>query len=69
MKRPKRMECSCCGRSCVNRQHRNRDTGYGVCTACVKWMRERGADDEEIKNGYGTEGVNFSIPGHPDDKE
>ena len=41
-------------------QHNNRDTGYGVCAACIKWLRERGTSEEEIRDLYGIEGVNFA---------
>jgi hypothetical protein len=57
------LECCVCGNSAGNwRQHWNRDTGYGVCPDCIKWLRERGTTEEEIKDLYGTEGVNFAPP-------
>lgn len=54
------LECCCCGGGAGKwKQHFNRDTGYGVCASCVKWMKERGTSDAEIAENYGKEGVNW----------
>lgn len=55
------LDCCCCGRGAGNfEQWHNRDTGYGICADCIKWMRDRKISEAEIKNLYGVEGVNFA---------
>jgi len=52
--------CSSCGGHAGRwHQHSNRDTGYGMCFACIEWLRGRGTTEDEIKRLYGTEGVNW----------
>jgi hypothetical protein len=54
------LTCCCCGESAGKwEQHWNRDTGYGICRACVTWQRETGVEEAEILSLYGVEGVNF----------
>lgn len=55
------MTCCCCGEYAGRwLQHWNRDTGYGVCMSCIRWMRESGSyRPEELKSLYGIEGVNY----------
>lgn len=56
------LECCVCGNGAGRwQQHWNRDTGYGICADCVQWLRATGrATEEEIKDLYGVEGVNFA---------
>lgn len=49
----------CCGNYTEGEQHYNRDTGYGICPSCIKYLRERGTSEAEIEDLYGIEGVNF----------
>jgi hypothetical protein len=52
--------CCCCGNGAGRwRQHWNRDTGYGICMACIELERRRGMSAEEIRSNYGTEGINY----------
>lgn len=54
------LECACCGQYAGEFvQHWNQDKGYGVCQKCVAWQRGRGVSEEEIRENYGKEGVNF----------
>lgn len=54
------LTCCVCGEPAGRyEQHWNRDTGYGICAACVAWLRGRGESEEEIKSSYGIEGTNF----------
>ena len=63
----RRLECCCCGGDAGRwSQWHNRDTGYGVCTKCVDWIKTRQRsneadrpDDAEILRLYGQEGVNW----------
>lgn len=58
----KRLTCCICGSALFGRQWPNRDDGYGVCPACVAWLRETSRETEaEIKDLYGVEGVHFNI--------
>lgn len=60
----RRMTCCCCGDYAGRyEQHWNRDTGYGICAKCIAWFRLRGETEEEIRECYGIEGVNFALPG------
>lgn len=57
------LTCCVCGDGAGRfKQHWNRDTGYGIDAKCVKWLRERGTSEDEIKDLYGIEGVNFAAP-------
>lgn len=49
----KRLTCSCCGCSTFGRQWHNRDTGYGLCPKCAKWIKDRGESDESMLSSYG----------------
>lgn len=61
------LECCVCGNGAGRfAQHWNRDTGYGICRACVEWLRREGrASEAEILDLYGVEGVNFAGPPEP----
>ena len=55
------LSCCVCGADAgYYEQHWNRDTGFGVCTSCVAWVRGRGETEAEIRDLYGVEGVNFA---------
>lgn len=57
------LRCSCCGGYAGRwRQWPNRDTGYGVCAPCIKWMRERierGVQTDDLARNYGVAGINY----------
>jgi hypothetical protein len=54
------MTCCCCGQAAGRwQQHWNRDTGSGICSACVEWQKGRNTSDAEILDYYGKEGVNW----------
>ena len=54
------MTCCVCGEYAGRwEQHWNRDTGFGVCVPCIAYVRSRGADDAEIADLYGKDGVNY----------
>jgi len=57
-----RLECCVCGGDAGRfQQHWNRDDGYGICRSCVDWLIDkRNTSPEEIKDCYGTEGVNYA---------
>lgn len=59
---------TCCVCSAVAgrfEQHWNRDTGWGVCRACVDWQIDRKTPAEEIADLYGKPGINYE--GAPDE--
>ena len=57
--------CVCDGPAGRFEQHWNRDTGFGICPACIAWVRSRGESEAEIRDSYGIEGVNFEAPCRP----
>lgn len=58
----KRLTCCCCGQFCRGRQWYNRDTGYGLCPNCAKWLREvRHETEEDMKHCYGIEGIHYNV--------
>lgn len=56
----KRLTCCCCGSSMQGRQWWNRDTGYGLCNACIPYCRKR-QDEEEMRRNYGELGVHYGL--------
>jgi hypothetical protein len=63
----KQLECCCCGGIAYGRQWHNRDTGYGICSKCIRWFRtdkkkngEPCESEEEIRDYYGIEGRHFN---------
>ena len=60
MTRTKRLTCAVCGGSAIGRQWWNRDTGFGVCSKCIDWLRKRGTTEEEIHSCYGVEGEHYN---------
>ena len=60
LKRVKRLICACCGESTIGRQWYNRDTGYGLCVACVDYCKAK-LEDDEFKDSYGVQGVHFDV--------
>ena len=54
------LSCCCCGADAGRwKQHWNRDTGYGICAACVDWLRGKGETETEISDLYGVENINW----------
>lgn len=59
------LTCACCGEAAgAFEQHHDQDTGYGICAACVSWMKGRGTSANEIADLYGSAGVNYEKPMH-----
>lgn len=57
------LTCSVCGSYAGwFEQHWNRDAGYGICSKCVAWRRERGEIEEQIRVLYGEAGINYQDP-------
>ena len=54
----KTLTCSCCGQATKGRQWWNRDTGFGLCPKCAKWIAEK-LDKEEMEETYGSEGYHY----------
>ncbi len=61
MKRPITLICACCGSRTKGRQWWNRDTGYGLCSCCYDWLKDRGESDKEIEDCYGKVGYHFKV--------
>lgn len=58
----RRLTCAVCGDFAGRwEQWFNQDTGFGVCISCVNWMRDRGTTDDQLRDYYGTEGVNWGV--------
>lgn len=62
------LRCCCCDERTRGRQWHNRDTGHGVCAACVKYMRDahaldsrRGEDEHSVCRLFGIEGVHWGL--------
>lgn len=62
------LACCCCGGIAHGRQWHNRDTGYGICIACIRWFRndkkkngEPRESESEIRDLYGVEGRHFNV--------
>ena len=58
------LTCAVCGSYTKGRQWHNRDTGYGVCTDCITWIKSRNHYDstpDQIKSCYGIDGINYNI--------
>lgn len=52
------LACACCGDMAGHyRQWPNQDTGYGLCLACVNWLRAKGYTEERLTDLYGRAGV------------
>lgn len=52
--------CCCCGATTRGRQHWNRDTGFGLCARCAKWIPEKWPDTDMVRT-YGTPGVHYLL--------
>ena len=64
----KQLGCCCCGSATYGRQWWNRDTGYGICSKCIHWLRtdkkqngEPRESEAEIRDLYGVEGRHFNV--------
>ncbi len=55
------LECCCCGGGTRGRQWWNRDDGYGMCVACIAYVRGRGMSEEEIRDLYGIDGIHWGV--------
>jgi len=56
------LQCGCCGGEARGRQWWNQDKGYGMCSNCIKWIREKGKEtEEEIRQCYGIEHIHFNV--------
>jgi hypothetical protein len=61
MSKPVRdLECCCCGERTRGRQWWNRDTGYGLCIACIEYCATR-MPAEEFDRCYGVRGVHYAL--------
>jgi hypothetical protein len=56
------LTCCCCGTSTHGRQWYNRDTGYGLCPKCAKWIATR-ETPETMQSNYGTPEVHYFTQG------
>src|SRR5262245_19341125 len=58
----RKLTCCICGEDAGRwQQHWNRDTGWGVCRACVE--RESAANSaQDMIDLYGQEGINYAPP-------
>jgi hypothetical protein len=54
------LTCCCCGSETRGRQWWNRDTGYGLCPACIP-LCSRCATPEDMGSLYGVRGVHYDI--------
>ena len=54
------LSCCCCGARTLGRQWHNRDTGYGICPKCVKWIAVKWPN-EDLRSLYGVEGVHYNV--------
>jgi hypothetical protein len=54
------LTCSCCGNSTRGRQWHDRDTGYGLCVACIDYC-SRGESPESMRACYGDRGVHYEV--------
>jgi len=58
VKKAVELTCCCCGGVAVGRQHQNRDTGFGLCSRCAKWIKEITFGDDMYKT-YGIDGYHY----------
>ena len=67
MTSPKRqLTCACCGGDAGRfQQFFNQDTGYGVCSSCVTWIKGRGMNQAEFERIYGKPGINYEAADAP----
>src|SRR5687768_17570220 len=56
------LTCCCCGTSTRGRQWYNRDTGFGLCPKCARWIATR-ETPEAMQSNYGTPEVNYFTQG------
>ncbi len=52
------LTCACCAGEAIGRQWYNRDTGYGLCSNCVDFVKSR-ETPESMKSAYGIEGIHY----------
>lgn len=58
--RYKMLQCCCCGNGTHGHQWWNRDTGYGLCEACIEFC---GADVPlgTVAQSYGIRGYHYDV--------
>jgi hypothetical protein len=56
----KRLRCASCGEDTWGRQWYNRDTGFGLCSACAKWIGAK-ETPEYMRSCYGIEGIHYNV--------
>lgn len=52
------LHCACCSSETRGRQWWNRDTGFGLCSACAVWIGSRWPAD--LAPNYGVEGIHYN---------
>ncbi len=57
---PRNLSCSVCGARTRGRQWHNRDTGYGVCTACALHVAAKEGDGAAFSY-YGHRGIHWDL--------
>ena len=55
-----RLVCCTCGGTAMGKQWWNRDTGYGLCSECAKWLSTR-TTVEDMEQCYGRPGEHYLI--------
>lgn len=55
------LTCCCCGDATQGKQWWNRDTGYGMCSACIAYVKEHGMSEAEIALNYGQAGIHYPV--------
>lgn len=59
LKKPvQRLVCTCCGGETEGRQFHNQDTGFGLGSCCVEFVKPR---TEDMARTYGVEGVHYKL--------
>jgi len=59
LKKPvQRLVCTCCGGETEGRQFHNQDTGFGLGSCCVEFVKSR---TEDMARTYGIEGVHYKL--------
>jgi len=61
----RQLECCCCGQHAPGRQWWNRDTGYGLCDACISFCGVADIPAGEEVSAYGIRGVHWDVLKQP----
>jgi hypothetical protein len=54
------LTCCCCGETTKGRQWWNRDTGFGICAACITRLAGRETPEDTVSL-YGIRGVHYAV--------